>query len=447
VNTRKVWNEFLSIIKANTTDISYETWFTPLYVKNIDEDVNTIYLASKEEFVLSFLQDRYMKLIEDAFETVLKKKFKVVIKYENDYLDVIKTNIEETGKRLPEDQSKLFNPRFTFSNFVVANNNKIAHAASLAVAESPGSFANPLFIWGASGLGKTHLMQAIGIYIIQNNPSSKVLYVTAEMFGNDMIASLAENKMRAFKNKYRKVDVLLIDDIQFLEGKKSMQEEFFYTFEALIAAHKQIVINSDRHPNNLVDLEDRLRTRFKSHLMPDIQPADFETRVAILKKKAENAGLEWTNEIFDSCSLIAEQISDSIKELEGAFNNVIGFSNLLGEPIDVAFTKRILKDILVDSDKAIAPERIRSLVAKYYKVKVSDIDSQKRNAELTLPRQVAMFLCRENTDLSHQKIGNLFGRHYSTVIHSSDKIAELEKKDDNIKKDLAELRKRLKDTK
>jgi len=447
VNSKKVWEDFLSLIKANTTDVSFQTWFTPLYIHHIDEDVNIIYLASKEDYIVEFLKNRYMKQIEDAFESVLNKKYKIIIKYESEYLTEGKTNIEKPSKRMA-DNSKLFNPRLNFSNFVVGNSNKYAHAAALAVAESPAEAYNPLFIYGGSGLGKTHLMQAIGIYIIQNNPSAKVLYISSETFLNDMVKALAENKMREFKRKYRKADVLLIDDIQFMEGKDSIQEEFFHTFNSLYEDNKQIVISSDRHPNNLVDFEDRLRSRFSWNLIADVKPPDFETRVAILKKKSDNAGIEWNNEMLDVCSLIAEQITDNIRELEGAFNNVVGFSNLLNEPIDMAFARRILKDVIDDSDKAVAPERIRTIVARHYKIKVSDMDSKKRNAEIALPRQVAMFLCRENTDLSHQKIGKMFGnRHYSTVIHSQEKITEMERMDSSFKKELDDLREKIKEKK
>ena len=443
MKNNKIWTEFLSKIKANTTPVSFDTWFKPLYIYKIDDDVNIIYLATKEEFTLKILKDRYMSLIEEAFEEVLGKNFRVIIKHEKEYEEESKP--EKIIKKAPMmGSSKDFNPRLNFENFVVGNN-KYAHAAALAVAESPSEAYNPLFLYGASGLGKTHLMQAIGTYIIKNNPSTNVLYVSSEMFTNELIKAISENKTRAFKNKYRKADVLLIDDIQFLEGKDTTQEEFFYTFNALYEDNKQIVITSDRPPNSLVNLEERLRSRFLWNLTADLQPADFETRVAILRKKAENAGVYWDDDIYDVCCLIAEQITDNIRELEGAFNRIVGFSNLLGEKIDVPFAKRTLKDIIKDNDKAIAPEKIRSIVAKHYKIKVSDMDSKKRNAEIALPRQIAMYLCREETELSFPKIGKLFGgKHYSTVIHSHEKIKDLYENDESFHDEIENLKEKIK---
>lgn len=442
MTTKKLWNEFTSIIKANTTEYSYNTWFTPLYIHHIDEDVNIIYLASKESFSLNILENRYKKQIESTFEEILKAKYKVIIKEESYYINEGKTRVSDKPIK---DESKLFYPRMSFENFVVGNCNKYAHAAALAVAESPSDAYNPLFLYGASGNGKTHLMQSIGIYIIEHNPSAKVLYVTSEIFTNELIKAISENKTRSFKNKYRKVDVLIIDDIQFLENKDNTQEEFFHTFQALYEDNKQIVISSDRHPSNLVNLDERLRTRFAWNLVADIQPADFETRVAILKKKAENANIKWDENIQEVCTFLSEQITDSIRELEGAFNNVVGYSSLLNEPIDVSLVRRALKDVIKDNEKAIAPERIRTIVARHYKIKVSDMDSKKRNAEIAFPRQVAMYLCRENTDLSHQKIGRLFGnRHYSTVIHSHEKIMDMMTTDESFKKEMEDLKQKIK---
>lgn len=375
------------------------------------------------------------------FETFIGKHYRIIVKHKKEYEDEMKP--KRTAKPIP-GASKDFNPLLNFDNFVVGNNNKYAHAASLAVAESPSEAYNPLFIYGGSGLGKTHLMQSIGTYIIKNNPETTVLYVSSEMFTNEMIAALNENRMRSFKNKYRKVDVLLIDDIQFLENKEATQEEFFHTFNALYEDNKQIVITSDKHPNKLVNLEERLRSRFSWNLIADLQPADYETRVAILKKKAENKGLEWNDDMYDVCCLIAEQITDNIRSLEGAFNNIVGFSSLLGEKIDISFAKRTLKDIINENDKAIEPERIRSIVAKHYKIKVADMDSKKRNAEIALARQIAMYLCRNETDLSFEKIGNIFGgKHYSSVMHSCSKIGALISEDDLISEDIEKIKTKL----
>ena len=419
----------------------------------MDETVDIIYLAARDKIKVSHIQNRYMHLIEQGFETVLGRKFRVIVRFENDYKEEEKPRTRT--KKSIEDNSKLFVPRLNFDNFVVGENNKLAHAAALAVAEAPGESYNPLFIYGGSGLGKTHLMQAIGIYIIKNNPATSVLYVSSEMFTNELVKAISENKMRSFKNKYRKVDVLLIDDIQFLENKDKTQEEFFHTFNALHEDSKQIVISSDRPPSSLVNLEERLRSRFAMNLIVDISPADFETRVAILRKKAENLkeekpelNLEWNDDLYEVCCLIAEKFTDNIRELEGTFNNIVNYSDLLGEEINVPFARRMLKNIIKDSDQEIAPERIRSIVAKHYKIKVADMDSGKRNAEIALPRQVAMYLCRECTDLSLPKIGKIFGdKHYSTVIHSVNKISELYAKDELFRKDLDEIRGKIKEKK
>ncbi len=447
LDTNKIWGDFLQFIKANTTEVSYNTWFTSLFIYRIDEDVDIIYLACKDDIKIKQIKRRYMHLIEQGFENVTGKSYRVIVKLEDEYKEEAAPAAEKKQKKIKkfEDSNKLFNPRMSFENFVVGNNNKYAHAAALAVAESPAEAYNPLFIYGGSGLGKTHLMQAIGIMIIKNNPDAKVVYVSSETFTNELIKAISENKMRSFKNKYRKADVLLIDDIQFLENKDKTQEEFFHTFNALYEDDKQIVISSDRSPNQLVNLEERLRTRFAWNLIADITPADFETRVAILKKKAENCNVEWDDDLYEVCCLIAEKFTDNIRELEGAFNNITGYSNLLGEKIDVAFAKRTLRNIIKDTDDGIAPERIRSIVAKYFKIKVSDMDSAKRNREIAYPRQIAMYLCRENTELSLPEIGEVFGgKHHSTVIHSINKISDLYAKDDDTKADVDALRKKIK---
>lgn len=447
MDKNKLWEDFLEFIKANTTTVSYDTWFSPLYIHNIDEDVNIVYLATNDDIGLNLIKRRYLHLMQQAFETITGVSYRVVVKLEDEYKEEESPEVE-AARRVEkfEDTNKLFNPRMNFSNFVVGNNNKYAHAAALAVAESPAEAYNPLFIYGGSGLGKTHLMQAIGIHIIQNNPKAKVVYVSSETFTNELIKAISENKMRAFKYKYRKADVLLIDDIQFLENKDKTQEEFFHTFNALYEADKQIVISSDRPPNQLINLEERLRTRFAWNLIADITPADFETRVAILKKKAENADLEWNDDMYDVCCLLAETFTTNIRELEGAFNNITGYSNLLDEHIDLAFAKRTLKNIIKNNDNGIAPERIRSIVARYYKIKVSDMDSSKRNKEIAFPRQVAMYLCRENTELSLPEIGEIFGgKHHSTVIHSVNKITDMYDNDEKVRKEIDEIKQKIKE--
>ena len=442
MDKNKIWGTTLSYLKANTTNLSYDTWISPLYIHHIEEESGIIYLAwPNQSKLINHINDHYLNLIENALNSSLDKKYRVVIKQEKEY-DAAK--IDTTRMKNSLNQEKLFNPRFNFENFVVGNSNKYAHAVSVAVAEAPGDIYNPLFIYGGSGLGKTHLMQAIGVHIIRNNPASKVLYVSAEMFTNELITAINDNKTRSFRNKYRKLDVLLIDDIQFLEGKEATQEEFFHTFEALYQNNKQIVITSDVPPVGLKGLDERLRTRFSWNMIADIQPPDYETRVAILKNFAYKSNIEVTDDVYNVLCFIADQVKDNIRELEGAYNRVVSFSQLLHEKITIDNAKNILKDIVKDNEQAVAPERIRSTVANHYKIKLSDIDSPKRNAEITLPRQVAMYLCRETTDLSLPKIGKLFGnRHYSTVIHAVEKIEEQIKYDDELRENIETIKVKL----
>lgn len=442
MDKNKIWGTTLNYLKANTTELSYNTWISPLYIHHIEEEAGIIYLAwPNQAKLVNHLNDHYLNLIENAINSSLDKPFRVIIKQEKEY-DVNK--IDTTRMKNPLNQEKLFNPRFNFENFVVGNSNKYAHAVAVAVAEAPGDIYNPLFIYGGSGLGKTHLMQAIGVHIIRNNPNTKVLYVSTEMFTNELITAINDNKTRSFRNKYRKVDVLLIDDIQFLEGKEATQEEFFHTFEALYQNNKQIVITSDCPPVSLKGLDERLRTRFSWNMIADIQPPDYETRVAILKNLAVKSDLEMTSDLYDVLCMIADQVKDNIRELEGAYNRVIGLSQLLNEKITVDNAKSILKDIIKDNEQAVAPERIRSTVANHYKIKIADMDSPKRNAEITLPRQVAMYLCRETTDLSLPKIGKLFGnRHYSTVIHAVEKIEDEIKYDEELRENVETIKAKL----
>ena len=442
MDKNKIWGTTLNYLKANTTELSYNTWISPLYIHHIEEEAGIIYLAwPNQSKLVNHLNEHYLNQIENALNSSLDKPYRVVIRQEKEY-DVNK--IDTTRMKNPLNQEKLFNPRFNFENFVVGNSNKYAHAVSVAVAEAPGEIYNPLFIYGGSGVGKTHLMQAIGVQIIRNNPSTKVLYVSTEMFTNELITAINDNKTRSFRNKYRKVDVLLIDDIQFLQGKEATQEEFFHTFETLYQNNKQIVITSDCPPVSLKGLDERLRTRFSWNMIADIQPPDYETRVAILKNLAEKSDLEMNSDLYDVLCMIADQVKDNIRELEGAYNRVIGLSQLLNEKITVDNAKSILKDIIKDNEQAVAPERIRSTVANHYKIKIADMDSPKRNAEITLPRQVAMYLCRETTELSLPKIGKLFGnRHYSTVIHAVEKIEDELKYDEELRENVETIKAKL----
>ena len=346
----------------------------------------------------------------------------------------------------PYKEEYYLNPKFNFDNFIVGPNNEYAHAVSLAVADNPSTAYNPLFIYGGSGLGKTHLMHAIGQHIMRTNPSLKVLYVSSEMFTSELVQALQDpvnknSKLNAFKAKYRNVDVLLIDDIQFIEGKESTQMEFFHTFNTLYGLNRQIVISSDRHPNKLRDLDERLTSRFKSNIMADIQPPDFETRVAILRKKAEEEGLVIDENTLEVIDLIAEKIKFNIRELDSALLRVISFSKFKNQPLTAKFAKEHLTDIFSVRDIDISCESIKKAVCKKYNIKIADIESKKRNREFSHPRQIAMYLCRELTNLSLPKIGESFGgRDHTTVLHACDKIGKQVKLDPTLFEDIRNLK-------
>jgi chromosomal replication initiator protein dnaA len=445
LDTNKIWDSFIEEIKKSTSKLSFDMFFSDLSLYKLDVDNKIIYIQLEDISIIKFLREKYIVQIEDIFSRMLGDDFQVVIKSKDEYKSNKIDKKKKVRKSLYKDNSKLFNPKFNFENFVVGGNNRFAYAASLAVAESPAEAYNPLFLYGGSGLGKTHLMQAIGIQVIKNDPTSNVLYISSETFTNELIEAINTQNTNQFKEKYRNIDILLIDDIQFLEGKEATQEEFFHTFNTLYENNKQIVISSDRPPSNLQKLDERLTTRFGFGITADVQPADFETRVAILKKKIELADIEVDSDIEEVCNLIAEKIKYNIRELEGAMNRMISFSEIMNNKIDLAFAKIVLKDIYRDTDKAIAPERIRSTVASYYDIKVSDLDSKRRTAEIALARQVAMYLCRESTDFSFSKIGEIFGgRDHSTVMSNCNKIQTLYQEDELIKYDIDEINKKLK---
>ncbi|SUY54196.1 chromosome replication initiator DnaA [Clostridium tetani] len=334
--------------------------------------------------------------------------------------------------------SAMLNPKYTFDSFVIGNSNRFAHAASLAVAEAPAKAYNPLFIYGGVGLGKTHLMHAIGHYILQNNSNVKVVYVSSEKFTNELINSIKDDKNEEFRNKYRNVDVLLIDDIQFIAGKERTQEEFFHTFNALHEANKQIILSSDRPPKEIPTLEDRLRSRFEWGLIADIQAPDFETRMAILKKKADVEHLNIPNEVM---VYIATKIKSNIRELEGALIRIVAFSSLTNKEISVDLASEALKDIISSKESnQVTIELIQDIVSSYFNLRVEDFKSSRRTRNVAFPRQIAMYLCRKLTDNSLPKIGEEFGgRDHTTVIHGYEKISTALKKDESLQKTVNEL--------
>ena len=459
-NYSEVWKAVLSLIKDQVTPVCYETWFlNPLKVKKIDNRLNMIYMdvntTMDPDFFADIINSRYLNLLQDAFKEVLGEEYRVIVKGElsvdnsvdngdNSEVKPAKKTRKKSRKTLLAE--KFLNPKYTFDNFVVGPSNSFAHAAALAVAESPGIASNPLFIYGGSGLGKTHLIQAIGIRILENDPETNVLYTSSENFLNDYVTAIQEKRMNEFKSKYRKVDVLIIDDVQFLEDKERIQEEFFYTFNALFQNNKQIIITADKDPNKLQGLDERLITRFQWNLMADIQPADYETRVAILQKNAQILGMEIDDDLREVINIIAEKIKDNIRELEGAFTRVKFFSETLGEKPNKAFAKKVLKDILSNSETMITPEKIKKIVCKYYNIKVADIESSKRTNNIAFPRQVAMYLIREMTDSSFPKIGVMFGgRDHTTVKYACGKIEDEINQDKNFAEIINSLKKEIRD--
>ncbi len=424
---KKIWDAALEIIKPDISPTSFNTWF--LKIKPINYVNNTYYFLSENEFEKGILESRHIPLITNALAEVTGKtgQVKIVLKEEDAMIpqneaapQISITNVENN---ISNYQNNSMNPKYTFDSFVIGENNRFAHAACVAVSEAPSERYNPLFIYGGVGLGKTHLMQAIGHYILSYAPHKKVVYVSCEKFTNDFIDAIQNKTNISFRNKYRSADILLIDDIQFLAKKEGTQEEFFHTFNTLHQENKQIVISSDRPPKEIPTLEERLRSRFESGLITDIYAPNFETRIAIIRKKAESFSDEIPNEVL---SFIADSIHSNIRELEGALTTVFAYSKLHKVPINLDSAKNALKDIFrKKEDIVITGEYIKEVTAKYFNITVEDMNSKKRTRSISLPRQVAMYITREITDLSLPRIGEEFGgRDHSTVIHACQKIAE-----------------------
>lgn len=435
-----IWNEVLKLIKVELTEVSFNTWLKT--IKPITMTDNRIILAAPNEFTKGILEGRYYNLIKNAIKQITDKEFNIQFTIPGEDLNIdVGQSVSLNNSNL--NQRSQLNPKYTFDTFVIGNSNRFAHAASLAVAEAPAQAYNPLFIYGGVGLGKTHLMHAIGHYILNQTPNAKVVYVSSEKFTNELINSIRDDRNNQFRNKYRNVDVLLIDDIQFIAGKESTQEEFFHTFNALHDANKQIVISSDRPPKEIPTLEDRLRSRFEWGLIADIQPPDLETRIAILKKKAKVENIDVSDDVM---LYIASKIQSNIRELEGALIRIVAYSSLTNRKISVELAEEALKDIISsDKPKKITVELIKEVVSKEFNLKVEDFNSKKRTRSIAYPRQIAMYLTRELTDLSLPKIGENFGgRDHTTVIHAYDKIKEDMKENEDFKKTIDKLIKNIK---
>ena len=421
---KQKWDLILDTLKEeyDIQDISFKTWIKPLKVYALNGNKITL-LISEENMGISYIEKKYLVPLKVTICEVMGREYEVELcSAKEKQADEIKQKAA-ANQTLKNTNLQNLNPNYTFDTFVVGNNNNLAHAASLAVAETPGQVYNPLFIYGGVGLGKTHLMQAIAHFIIANTPTLKVLYVTSETFTNELIDSVKNQKNSDFREKYRNIDVLLIDDIQFIIGKESTQEEFFHTFNALYQDSKQIVISSDKPPKEMETLTERLRTRFEMGLPVDIQIPTYETKMAILNKKAELGGYNIPYEVKD---YVATHIKSSIRELEGALTKLSAFSTLSHSPITVEFAEETLKDLISpDTKKEVTPELIIQIVADHFGITPADIISQKRNADIVYPRQIAMYLCRQMTTTPLQSIGKYIGnRDHTTIIHGSEKIAK-----------------------
>jgi chromosomal replication initiator protein len=439
----EIWEKTLNIIKGELTEVSFKTWIksaVPISYNN-----ETIRLGVPNDFTKEILDTRYKDLIANAVQLICSKKYDIDFCILSEETAEIQTkSIQEAKKQIQvsEEMSAILNPKYKFDSFVIGNSNRFAHAASLAVAESPAKAYNPLFIYGGVGLGKTHLMHAIGHYILHSNPKAKVVYVSSEKFTNELINSIKDDKNVEFRNKYRNVDVLLIDDIQFIAGKERTQEEFFHTFNALHEANKQIILSSDRPPKEIPTLEDRLRSRFEWGLIADIQPPDFETRIAILKKKADVENLNISNDVM---VYIASKIKSNIRELEGALIRIVAYSSLTNKEIGVDLATEALKDIISNKQtRHITIDLIQDIVSSYFNLRIEDFKSQRRTRNVAYPRQIAMYLCRKLTDMSLPKIGEEFGgRDHTTVIHAYEKISEGLKTDEALQNIVNDISKKI----
>lgn len=454
---QKMWNDTLFHIKENENiqPTSYRSWFEPLKVVNFKH--NCIYLGTNTDFVIGWINNNYGEMLCRNLEAATNGEiidFKMVLlnpdgsfHLDEEDQDSAELSAKESliAEKKEEEINDIYtaslNPRYTFDTFVIGDNNRFAHAASLAVAEMPGKVYNPLFIQGGVGLGKTHLMQAIGHFIKENNRNAKVAYFTTEDFVNEWISAIKDNTPEQFRNKYRKVDVILMDDIQFLSNKDSSQEEFFHTYNALYESGAQIILSSDRPPHEIPKLEDRLVTRFLWGLPTEIMSPNLETRIAILQKKAAMNNIIIPDKEMDVFFYIANQYDSNIRILEGALNRVVAYSKMKGEPITLSLAMKALENFVQEHRmKVITVELIQQTTAKAFNIKAEDLKSQKRTAHITYPRQIAMYLCRELTDATYEKIGEEFGkRHYTTVMHAYNEIAERATSDKTTAKYIKEI--------
>lgn len=444
---KKKWDEIKETVRKEyeLTDVSYDTWIKPLSFYDVEDNVVIIMIPSDQAHALNYISSKYKNFFKVIVSEMMNHTYDISFILEKETME--KDKKSESAVKISNHvnyENANLNPKYKFDTFVVGSNNKLAHSAALAAAESPGEVYNPLYIYGGAGLGKTHLMHSIGHFILERNPEIKVLYVTSENFTNEVISCIRSGdaiKMNNMREKYRTVDILMIDDIQFIIGKESTQEEFFHTFNTLHSAGKQIILSSDKPPKDMETLEERLRSRFEWGLIADIQPPDYETRMAILQKNAENYNKEIDNEVLQ---YIAENVKSNIRELEGALNKIMAFSKLNKVDINLEYAEEALKDVIYpNKKKEITPSLIIEVVAEHFGISPEDIASRKRTAELVQPRQIVMYLCRQLTESSLQNIAKTIGKKdHTTVLHGIEKITEKMENDEELKNKVDIIRKK-----
>ncbi len=421
------------LLKPELTQISYDTWIVPLDIKSIEG--NNIVFTTNSEFQKDFIENKYRSLLLNTLRYITNKEwtYSVIDLTEEDSFNekAPETNNSTTTSPETEKNRITLNLKYTFETFVVGDNNRLAYAAALAVGNEPAKSYNPLFLYGGVGLGKTHLMNAIGNRIIEKYKNYNVLYVTSETFTNQLINAIRDNKNEVFRNKYRNIDVLLIDDIQFIAKKERIQEEFFHTFNTLFENGKQIIISSDKPPRDIPFLEDRLKSRFEWGLLADISCPDYETRLAILRKKAQDENIVIDDFILSN---IANKIDSNIRELEGVFNKVVAIASLTHSPITIELAEKSINEFKYNNEKVISSDFIKETVAKYFNINKDDLSGNKRSNDIAFPRQIAMYLCRSVANMSYPQIGTEFGgRDHSTVMHACRKIEKDTKEKSNTK--------------
>lgn len=433
VDKDELLSKLKELLKNEVSTISFDTWIAPLGINSINDD-NIVFTATSD-FQKDFIENKFNSLIFNTLRYITNREwtFSVIDISQKDSSDtsIITNKNSNVSDTELENNHQTLNPKYTFETFVVGNNNRFAHAAALAVGNEPGKSYNPLFLYGGVGLGKTHLMQAIGNRILENNPKSNVLYVTSEKFTNQLINAIKDSKTEMFRNKYRNIDVLLIDDIQFIAGKDRIQEEFFHTFNTLREDGKQIIISSDKPPRDIEFLEDRLKSRFEWGLLADISCPDYETRLAILRKKAQDENIIIDDSILSD---IATKIDSNIRELEGVFNKIVARASLTHSPITIELAENIINEFKYESQKVISCDFIKETVSKYFSIDKDELAGSKRSNDIAFPRQIAMYLCREIANMSFPQIGVEFGnRDHSTVMHGYNKISKEIKEKNNTK--------------